>query len=326
MEKVAEYLKTKIQNFEFQKTPLTPLLKRGGQVQKNDIILLENIRLDPREKSKRQEERDELGKELASLGDYFINEAFSASHRNHASITSIPKFFSENKKCLGPKFLQEIEKLGLALTPKHPMLLLVGGAKFDTKLGMLEKFLKIADKIFVGGALAHVFWKNKKYNLGKSLVDEEVRLSENVLSAEKTGQIFLPSDVMLENKAIKNPNEIEDEEKIVDFGEKTLGDILEIAKKTNTIVWNGPVDFYENGYEFGTKELIENFEKIILENQEKIIILGGGDTVTEIEKVREEKRKENPDFDFHFTHISTGGGAMIDFLSNGTLPGIEAIK
>ncbi len=314
LDKVAEYLKTKIDNFSF------------NSEENKQVHLLENIRIDKREKSKDVSEREELGKELSLLGDYYINEAFSASHRDHASITSIPKFYNPEKKCLGPKFLEEIEKLSLALTPVHPMLLLVGGAKFDTKLALLEKFLNTADKIFVGGALAHTFWKNKNYELGQSLVDEEVVLSEKVLQAEQEGKIFLPNDIMLENRETKKPNELSTEERVVDFGQGTLDNILEIAKNSETIVWNGPVDFYEKGFDWGTKELIENLEKIILENPEKKIILGGGDTVTEIEKVRDERRKNDPSFNFHFTHVSTGGGAMIDFLSNGTLPGIEAIK
>jgi phosphoglycerate kinase len=314
LDKVAEYLKTKIDNFSF------------NSEENKQVHLLENIRIDKREKSKDVSEREELGKELSLLGDYYINEAFSASHRDHASITSIPKFYNPEKKCLGPKFLEEIEKLSLALTPVHPMLLLVGGAKFDTKLALLEKFLNTADKIFVGGALAHTFWKNKNYELGQSLVDEEVDLSEKVLQAEQEGKIFLPNDIMLENRETKKPNELSTEERVVDFGQGTLDNILEIAKNSETIVWNGPVDFYEKGFDWGTKELIENLEKIILENPEKKIILGGGDTVTEIEKVRDERRKNDPSFNFHFTHVSTGGGAMIDFLSNGTLPGIEAIK
>jgi len=314
LEKVAEYLKTKIAYFSFDK-----------EAQKQ-VHLLENIRLDKREKSKDVTVRDELGKELSLMGDYYINEAFSASHRDHASITSIPKFFTSEKKCLGPKFLVEIEKLSLALSPKHPMLLLVGGAKFDTKLALLEKFLDTADKIFVGGALAHTFWKNKSYNLGQSLIDQEVVLSEKVINAEISGKIFLPSDVMVENRESKKPNELNTDERVVDFGKVTLENILSIAKNSNTIVWNGPVDFYEKGFDWGTKELLENLERLIVENREKQIILGGGDTVTEIEKVRDEKRKSDPDFNFHFTHVSTGGGAMIDFLSNGTLPGIESIK
>ncbi len=313
LEKVAEYLKTKIENFEF--TEKITLEKVSSELN-GTVFLFENIRLDKREKSKDENERDELGKELANLADFYVNEAFSASHRNHSSITSIPKFFSSDKKCLGPKFLNEVEKLSLALNPQHPMLLLIGGAKFDTKLPMIEKFLDIADKIFVGGALAHSFWKNKNYELGESLVDEEVKLSQEVLNEEVAGKILLPSDVMVKNKEIKSPNNISKEEKVVDFGPKTLEEILQVAKNSNTIVWNGPVDFYEKGFDWGTKELIENFSKMT----EKIIILGGGDTVTEIDKVKE----TNPNI--QFTHVSTGGGAMIDFLSNGTLTGIEAVK
>jgi phosphoglycerate kinase len=316
---ISNYLQNRLQSFHFhpETTPDKSILTQIFEIR--DIVLLENVRNDKREKSKDQSERDALGQIFSSYGDVYVNEAFSASHRDHASITSIAKFFPTDQKTLGPKFLEEIEKLGLALNPVHPMFLLVGGAKFDTKLPMLEKFLTIADKIFVGGALAHSFWKSKNYELGKSLIDAEVVLSEKVLSADK---IILPTDVQIESKEVKQPKELSSEEKIVDFGPKTLENILQIANNANTIVWNGPVDFYEGGFDWGTKMLIEEFSKMT----DKTIILGGGDTVTEIDRVRIEKRKVDPTFDFHFTHVSTGGGAMIDFLSNGTLPGIEAIK
>jgi phosphoglycerate kinase len=310
LQKVAEVMSTMVKNFRFIPKIAAETSPEEINVQNGEFVLLENVRNDKREKEKDEAKRDELGKIYASYGEVYINEAFSASHRNHASITSVPKFLPS---ALGPNFKEEIEKLNLALNPQHPTFFLVGGAKFDTKLPLIEKFLNIADKIFVGGALAHSFFKAKGYNLGTSLLDTEVTLSDKVLTSKK---IMLPVDVMIEDKSTKSPSEITDADKIVDFGPKTLENILEVAKSSNTIVWNGPVDFYEKGYDFGTKELIENFSKMT----DKKIILGGGDTVTEIDKVKE------TDPNITFTHVSTGGGAMIDYLSNGTLPGIEAIQ
>lgn len=325
LEKIGKYLKEKLAkeniNFHFISQTGSTELQNSSEYQKlleaNDVLLLENVRNDKREKSKNPDERDELGKIFAGFGDFYVNEAFSASHRDHASITSVPKFLPS---CLGPKFINEIEKLTLALNPIHPSFLLVGGAKFDTKLPMIEKFLNISDKIFVGGALAHSFWKTKNYELGTSLVDNEVVLGDKVLAAEKSGQIILPTDVLTDDKQNKNPDQIDKLEMVVDFGPKTLEIILDTARNSKTIVWNGPVDLYEKGFDWGTKELIENFSKIIKEDPTKNIILGGGDTVTEIDRVK----ATNPDI--KFTHVSTGGGAMIDFLSTGTLPGIDAIK
>lgn len=307
LEKVAEYLTEKIENFYFTKDTSPKHL----DMQHGDVYLLENLRINKGEKANDLE----FAQRLASLGEFFVNEAFSASHRKHASIVGIPSILGMEKCALGPKFQNEIEKLSLALSPKKPMFLLVGGAKFDTKLPMLEKFLNIADKIFVGGALAHSFWKQEGFDLQKSLVDDDTTLSEKVLIAQKEGKIFLPKDVEVENKNIRLPNEIRAGEKIVDFGPETLKEILQVVENSETIVWNGPVGYYEGGFDFGTKELVKNLGNM----SEKTVIVGGGDTVTEIDKFESEGGEVN------FTHISTGGGAMIDFLSNGTLPGIEAV-
>jgi phosphoglycerate kinase len=301
---VAKYLLDKIPNFRFL-TSLNHL-----EIIPGSVVLLENIRLDKREKAKEESERDELGKELASLADYYINDAFSASHRGHASITSVSKFLPS---ALGPNFIREVTELKKALNPDHPTLLIVGGAKFDTKLRMLEKFLDVADKIFVGGALAHSFWKAKGQEIGKSLLDEEVKLPEKVLKSDK---ILLPADVItLENKQ-KKLSELSAEDIITDFGQNTLKTLEEIAQSSKTIVWNGPLGFYEKGFDKGTKDFI----KFLGGLKDKTIILGGGDTVAVVEKVL----KESPGL--QFTHVSGAGGAMIDFLSNGTLPGILAIK
>jgi len=301
---VAKYLLDKVSNFRFL-TSVDHL-----EIIPGSVVLLENIRLDKREKDKDNLKRNELGKELSLLADFYLNDAFSASHRDHASITSIPKFLPS---ALGPNFIREVTELKKALNPNHPTLLIVGGAKFDTKLRMLEKFLDVADKIFIGGALAHTFWKAKGQEIGKSLLDEEVEIPEKVLKSDK---IVLPIDVItLENKQ-KSLADINSEDIITDFGQNTLKSLEEIGQDSKTIIWNGPLGFYEKGFDLGTKDLI----KFLGALKDKTIILGGGDTVAVVEKVL----KENPELEF--THISGAGGAMIDFLSNGSLPGIEAIR
>lgn len=301
---VYEYLKTKLDNIWFQEN-LASVNTGPGQV-----TLFENIRLDEREKSKDEKKRDELGAELSSLAQVFINDAFSASHRDHASITSVPKFIPS---AFGPNFINEVEKLSLALDPKKPSLLILGGAKFDTKLKLLEKFSKISDRIFVGGALAHTFWNHKGYNLGKSLIDKEVKVSGEILNSDK---IMLPTDVVKQDGTLSKPDKVSDTDKIVDFGGETLRELVEVANRSNTIIWNGPLGYYEGGFDKGSLDLILSLSKL----EKKTIILGGGDTVALIERYK--KLYSEP----KFTHISSAGGAMIDFLSNGTLPGIQAIK
>jgi phosphoglycerate kinase len=314
---ISEYLKTKVDKLYFESWESDTT---KHQPQNEEVLLMDNVRLNEGEKKNSAE----FAKQLANLGDYYINEAFSASHREHASIVGIPNVLGAGKCALGPKFVQEITKLISALSPTHPMLLIVGGAKFDTKLAMLNKFLNIADNIFVGGALAHNLWKQKfNYSLGKSLLDEEVKLEENIVQ-EVDRKIILPSDVVVESRETKTANQILENERIVDFGEKTLAKILFLAEKSNTIVWNGPLGYYEGGFEWGTKNLLLKLSELQSKFPEKIIILGGGDTVTEIDKLNQELASSGKE-KLKFTHVSTGGGAMIDFLSNGTLPGIEAI-
>jgi phosphoglycerate kinase len=321
MRVVANYLKTKIENFNFVDLPEINFANTKDEIilgqEPGDVILFDNVRNYGGEKKN----DPEYAKLLASYGDYYINDAFSASHRKHASIVGIPNVLGKDKCELGPKFLEEIAQLEKGLKPEHPCLLIVGGVKFDTKLPMLEKFLNISDKIFVGGALAHTFWKTKNINLGKSLIDSEVTLSQSVLDAWHAGQIILPRDIMLENREERNTIDanfaLSENERVVDFGKNTLEELKEIIKNSKTIIWNGPVDYYEGGFDWGCSELI----KILGREGRKTTILGGGDTVTEIDKILQSKEGA----DLHFTHISTGGGAMIDYLSTGTLPGIEAI-
>jgi phosphoglycerate kinase len=311
LEYIAEYLAEKISNFSFTKNSLENMHPIEGNIlNPGEVLLLENIRLDKREKSKNVEERDELAKTFLPYIDCYINEAFSASHRNHASITSMPKFFPS---CLGPNFIREIDELQNGIEGEHPILLILGGAKFETKLGLLEKFVDIADNIFVGGALAHVFWKLKGQEIGTSLFDEEVKLSDKVLNSDK---IILPVDILNQDHKNKELKAIMNIDKITDFGTETLAKIEEMVNNSKTIIWNGPLGFYEQGFDLGTIELL----KFLGNLEGKITILGGGDTVAVVQKVMK------VDSSLHFTHVSSGGGAMIDFLSNGTLPGIDAIK
>lgn len=317
LEPVAKYLKKKLQNFSFVKEVASENVK--NKIEKllaGEVLLVENLRLDEREKKNDVE----LANFFATLADVYVNDAFSASHRVHASIVALPQVMKKMKKkvFLGPLFKSELTQLEKALKPKHPFLFLLGGAKFETKLTLLDKYQKVADQIFVGGALAHSFFTNWGYEVGTSLVDSEVELSAKLLKAEN---MILPVDVVALDKSSKDMVEASDEvkagEKIVDFGPDTLTIIKEMAKSAKTIVWNGPMGWYEKGYDTGTRELL-----IYLGNfKGKTIILGGGDTVAVAQKLLKNKKYAN----LKFTHISTGGGAMIDYLATGTLPGIRAI-
>ncbi|MDQ3089744.1 MAG: phosphoglycerate kinase [bacterium] len=268
-------------------------------------LLLENLRLDEREKSN----DDEFAKALSEHGDIFVNEAFSASHRNHSSIVGIPKYLPST---LGTRFMEEMKELSKAFYPKKPFLFILGGAKFDTKIPLIEKFIHIADTIFVGGALAHNFFKEQGKLVGKSLISEgDFHLKEKL----DTGKVMLPVDACILSAGhirIDNIDKVRAEDSIVDAGSETLLMLKEKINESSVILWNGPMGNYEKGYKQGTLELAK-----ALSESGKETIMGGGDTLAAIQELGI--------FD-KFTFVSTGGGAMLDFLATGTLPGIEAIK
>lgn len=256
----------------------------------SDFVLLENLRQNKGEK----ENSPEYAEELAKLGDIFVNEAFSVSHRRHASVVGIPKFIPGYS---GFQFDLEIEMLSKVFYPKHPFLFILGGAKFDTKLPLLKKFVHIADQIFVGGALAHNFFKEIGKDIGDSLVSEG---NFGLKELMQDGKILLPEDTIVEDK------------KIMDAGPITMDNLKSKICSANLVLWNGPLGSYERGYKVATLELAK-----LIADSGKESIIGGGDTIAAV--------KELDLFD-KFSFVSTGGGAMLDFLANGTLPGIEALK
>jgi phosphoglycerate kinase len=309
---VAKYLKKIIAQFSFVPAVVgESVLAKLESMQDGEVVLLENLRSDEGEKKNDKA----FAKILTSYGDVFINDAFSASHRKHASIVGVPKLLPS---ALGPLFVKEIQALEKALSPKKPFLFILGGAKFETKLGLLNKYVHVADTVFVGGALAHSFFVKDGLEIGTSLLDSTVKLSPKIA---KASNVVLPFDVVVETAGGAKSKTVEidgvsSDERVVDFGAATLEVLCQIASEAKTIVWNGPLGWYEKGYGKGTKDLLTYLGKL----KGKTVILGGGDTVAVASKLLKSKK------DLHFTHISTGGGAMIDYLSSGTLPGIEAVQ
>ena len=272
------------------------------------IILFENLRLDPRE----LENNLVFAKYLASFGDAYVNDAFAVSHRVHASIVGITKYLPSY---IGLLVSDEIKNLSLALRPTHPFLFILGGAKFDTKMPLLKKFMKTADTVFVGGILANDFFHDKGFEVGLSVVDTYQHKLTPLL---KKGNIILPSDVVTKNGdavkkvSSKGVGNVLPNESIVDVGPETIKNLVPILKKTKLVVWNGPLGYYEGGFDKGTIALMNAIAK-----SKAVSIIGGGDTAVIVEKLGIAKK---------FTFISTGGGATLEFLADGTLPGIEAVK
>lgn len=259
----------------------------------NKVILLENLR--EYEGEKKNDKK--FAKELASFADIYVNEAFSVSHRDHASVSAITEFIPSYA---GYQFEEEIKHLSTAFNPEHPFLFILGGAKFETKLPLLEKFIDSADKIFVGGALANNFFKEMGQDIGDSLVSPENYDLQRFLN---TKRIILPIDFLIKDK------------KIMDASTKTVELLRQEINRSKYILWNGPLGAYESGYRASTLQLAE----ILADATSKGVktIVGGGDTLATIAELKLENG---------FTFVSTGGGAMLDYLAKGTLPGIDALN
>lgn len=306
LEPVAKYLFAKYPNLRFVLDIFgKDAEKQIQELREGDIILFENIR-----KWKGEKDNDEeFAKRLAQLGEMYINEAFSASHREHSSIVRLPKLLPS---AIGFLFEEEVRNLSKAFDPSHPFLFILGGAKFETKQPLIEKFLPLCDSMFIGGAIANTFYKNRGYFMGDSLVGEENFETESI---EKNKKVILPTDVRTQHKGFrynKKPNEISVGEKIWDVGEKSTKALSKIIKDASFIIWNGPMGNIEAGEIEGTLEIA----KAIALGDAKSIV-GGGDTISVLEKNNLLEK---------FSFVSTGGGAMLEFLTSETLPGIEAMS
>ncbi len=277
----------------------------SGDLADGEVLLFENIRREVGEK----ENSEALAQTLAAVGDLYVNDAFASSHRAHASIVGLPHYLPG---VAGLRFAKEVENLKHAFTPPHPFLIILGGAKFETKLPILERFIMLADKIVVYGALAHSFFKELGYELGESLVDKDTSLVRPFLNHPK---IILPVDVRVKNGDrvfIKMPNALSATDSILDVGLLSIEKLLPVIADASFILWNGPLGNFEHGFR-GSTDAVAKF--IVAGDSESIV--GGGDTIASIRALNILDQ-----FDF----VSTGGGAMLDFLATGTLPGIEALK
>lgn len=282
----------------------------------NEILVLENIRFYPEE----NENDGQFAQSLAGLADVYVNDAFGVSNRSHTSIVGITKCLPHYGGLLLKK---EITIIGNAIqNPQKPFLAIVGGAKITDKLTLINRLTEIADDLIVGGGLANTFLLAQGFNVGKSLVDasnlDAVRRLF-FMAAEKHTTIHLPTDVGVgqlqgNEKRIVKIEEVEQEDDILDIGPNTLTNFGALIAQAKTIIWNGPVGYFENPvFRAGTDFIFDE----IVKNQNAVSIVGGGDTLAAI---KNEGHLEK------ITHVSTGGGAMLEFIEKGTLPGVEALK
>ena len=290
--------------------------------QEKGVMIFENIRYFD-EESKDKEKRKDFAKHLAQFADVYINDAFACSHRAHASTYDLPKMVEE--KGMGLLLEKEINALSpLLKNPEHPVVLLLGGAKINTKIGIIKNFKDRADTICVGGAMGTTFLHAMGYEIGKSLCEKDKieTAQEILLSMEDQKERFIiPRDVVIADELKDNAvtanlpiRDIDYNESAFDIGLKTIDLFVEKIQEAKTIIWNGPMGVYEHkSFQNGTRKIAE-----AIANSGATSIVGGGDSVDAIHRFGISPGK--------FTHVSTGGGAMLEFLEGRKLPGIEALR
>lgn len=284
-------------------------------MKEGDVIVLENLRFHP------EEEANDVGfsKALASLADVYVSDAFGTVHRAHASTVGVTQFLPAFAGFLVEKEIEVLSKLLEA--PEHPICLIVGGAKVDTKIGILEKFLPIADTFILGGALANTFLKAQGYEIGGSLYEpKKLELAQQFLTAAANKTVLLPLDaVCAAELKVDAPTEnlnlhsIRNSLKILDIGSQTIQIYAAAIKQAQTIIWNGPMGLYEmDAFSKGTHALAE-----AISQTQAYSVLGGGDTIDAVHHFGFSGKE--------FTHLSTGGGAMLEFLEGKGLPGLDVL-
>jgi len=300
---VADYLK-KFIDLVFVPS-LAELPEHLNALGPGEFLFLENLRRNPGEVANNLD----FAKTLASFGDIYVNDAFSVSHRAHASIVGLPKFLPSYAGLL---FAEEVSHLSRAFNPPKPFVFVLAGAKFETKFPLVKKFLKIADAVFIGGALSNDLFKAKGYEIGLS---KHSPVDFGFAALLQNPKLIIPLDVVTENdgkRAAKKPAEVLSDDNTLDAGPKTLAFLSEKFASAKFILWNGTLGAYEKGFSASTEALA----KAITQSSAETIV-GGGDTLACISKLNLLAK---------FSFVSTGGGAMLQFLANETLPGIEALE
>ena len=283
------------------------------------VVMLENLRFHPAEKSKDETERDEFGKQLAGLADVYVNEAFSNSHREHASMTSVCKFIPG---FVGLGVEKEVSAIKKAIeSPEHPVVAVVGGLKAD-KLTAINNLLNIADDILVAGALAFTLLKAKGKNMGSSKIDDEglEEMGDLVDKIKDNPKIHLPVDIVVADDFNENANskdvsvdEVEEGWMGLDLGPETVGQYVAKLKKAKTILWFGPVGVFEmEKFSHGTRMI----GRTIAES-DAVSIVGGGDSASAIEKMG---------LTDQITLVSTGGGASLKMIEGKEFPAIKVLE
>lgn len=295
--------------------------KMVSQMKPGEILLLENLRFHKGEE--KPEEEPEFVKQLAKLGDVYVNDAFGTAHRSHASTTLIAQYFPQHA-VTGFLMQKEIDFLGAILTnPERPFYSIIGGAKISSKIGVLKSLIKKVDALFIGGGMAFTFFKAKGISIGDSIHEDDfLEMCKEIMNEcqKQNVQLLLPDDVVIaESNNYSNKRTIAIKEGIpdgwqgLDIGSRTVAKFSDQLKDARTVFWNGPLGVFEKpDFAKGTEAIAETLSNL---SHAKTIV-GGGDSIAAINKLGLADR---------MTHLSTGGGASLEFIEYGTLPGIDAL-
>lgn len=297
-------------NVSFQPTWL-----EGISDQSNDIILCENVRYEAGEKKN----DESLSQKIANLCDVYVMDAFGASHRKHSSTYGVLQYAKEG--CIGPLLSNEVNSIKKAIdNPTSPVTAIIGGAKVSSKLGVIERFSSFCDHVIVGGGIANTFLLASGKQVGASLVEPEMIDAANKILQMENVNVPLPVDVRVAKEfsaeadaTIKSIDEVGEDDLILDIGPETTESYCNIINETKTTIWNGPLGVFEfKAFAEGTRALGHS-----VSSNEGFTIVGGGDTVAVVEELGIKGT---------MSYISTGGGAFLDFVQNGTLPILELLE
>jgi phosphoglycerate kinase len=290
----------------------------ADNLKKGEVMLLQNTRY----RKEETKNGDELAKELSSLADIYVNDAFGTAHRAHSSNVGVCKYLPS---AVGFLIEKELEVMGGALeNPERPFTAILGGAKVSDKIAVIENLINIADNIIIGGGMMYTFLKAREYNVGTSLLEEDkIELAKELIEKAKLKNInlLLPVDTVVA-KEFNNDSEFftVDADNMpegymgLDIGEKTIEEFKKVIDESKTIIWNGPLGVFEmTNFAKGTNSIAE----FIAKNKKAVSIIGGGDSAAAVEKIG---------LADEITHISTGGGASLEFLEGKILPGIDAVN
>jgi 3-phosphoglycerate kinase len=317
-EKLAELLKIDVQWSDDCVGPDAE--QKAAQLGPGQVLLLENLRFHDGE----EKNNPAFAEQLKKLADFYVNDAFGASHRAHGSIDALPRLFPKEKTAGGLLLVKELEFLQKVTNiEERPFVALMGGAKIAGKIEPLEALINLADKVLIGGGMANTFLAARGVPMGGSLVDQEsIEVAQRIMETDARAEVILPVDLVVAD-SLEKPTEIDwdadvsdgytDEEKAFDIGPKTIAMYEAELKDAKLVFWNGPMGVFEKDeFAKGTLAMAK-----AVANADAVTVVGGGESVEAV---------KGSGFADKITHISTGGGASLEFISGAALPGVEALR